>query len=291
MRLLQILEDQPSFRSFVKEWDLFIEEKLHDKDTVHRLISSLPNLQLLKIKLGPQNWLSQNEREAARADRLDQDSADRLIKVIPSSLKYLDISEAGLSTDNILALFVKTPHLETFAYDPYGETSPIAELDSCPALPNLRNLVLGSDALRQSAFLALTSSTTLTSLDIDFISVPDIPSASASTLRFLKIRTICQRDASNHEIEIASHLATIFPNCHSLLSLEMEGYHRCDSLLFFITFTSLGGLHLLPSFPRRLVLSSCGLSTSHLLDYLSRSLHYYLDLSVTNPAGERKRDL
>ncbi|GAA5998421.1 hypothetical protein JCM5350_005945 [Sporobolomyces pararoseus] len=285
--LFHVFEIHPEWRTWIKELKVEISGTVDPKSTVYETISCSSNLQRLEVRWKPKPWLEHFDHDDTE-ETLNQQTVDCLIQATTPSVKYLDLGGSRLTQEAVVAFLSKTPLLETFAYDVKDDSSPIFSAEKFPSLRNLQRLVLGGDPLEQSAFLAITSSSTLTALELDFTSVSCIPTAAVSTLKTLKIR--CLRPPAEYDCadeETASHLATILPNCHSLLVLEMEDYENADASLFFQTFESLGGLDLLPSFPRRLVLSSFGFSISYLYDYLSKVPPYHLELFVRDLLFEK----
>ncbi|GAA5985891.1 hypothetical protein JCM5350_006852 [Sporobolomyces pararoseus] len=278
LALSRVFKAHPEWVRYVRELEVTVDRNLGG-GPADRLLPTLPNLETLTVK-------------HYRPGTLDEENRRALILDIPSTVTHLDLIEAPFQDEDLPLLLSKLPNLRTFACKLEEEIN-IADVLKLPPLDKLQSLQFRNCPLDRPSFSTFISSSRLTSLDIDFRSIPSFSLDTLSNLKELSLSASTCPLRRERPSTFVAQLVDFLRGCRALVSLEI---HSCDyeeSHAMFREFERAKILHQIPSIPRRLVLCSFGLNTSYLYDYLSTipSHHLHLTLSYLVKKGEQESGL
>ena len=254
LALSRVFKAHPEWVRYVRELDVTVDRNLGG-GPADRLLPTLPNLETLTVK----HYLHLT---------LDDEYRRALILDIPSSVAHLDLIEAPFQNEDLPLLLSKLPNLRTFACK-FEEEINIADVLKLPPLDKLQSLQFRNCPLDRPSFSTFISSSRLTSLDIDFRSIPSFSLDTLSNLKELSLSASTLPLHRDRPSTFVAQLVDFLRGCRALVSLEIDSCDYTESHAMFREFERAKILHQIPSIPRRLVVSSFGLNTSYLYDYLS----------------------
>ncbi|GAA5904468.1 uncharacterized protein JCM6883_006501 [Sporobolomyces salmoneus] len=258
IRLHETLKLNSDISALVQQVTLFFDgADAENREVARHLWSTFPNLRQLSIS--GRNW--------SGLDRC-------LIETCPHDLTSIDLHDVLVPKNHILDLLKHLPLLEYLRLPSQIIHSSLPT--EAPVLEKLRSIKLGY-ALDDANFFALLTKFTpsLSSLELDFLSVQALITSHLSTLRYLSICGELHPPSANEDPLSPECLAKVFAGCTSLEKLEMAnraslGFNM-SSLAIIPEFEKIQILHKLPPSLTVLSLPSMSFSSSYLLDFVTSS--------------------
>ncbi|GAA5987757.1 hypothetical protein JCM5350_005353 [Sporobolomyces pararoseus] len=261
----ELLEDRQEWKSYVRTVSIssIYGQPAFGEPKLARLLSTLPHLLHFSI-----NTLS---LELPLGEIIDS----FLVECCPSTVVSLDLRQGRISSSAVLEILKKVPSLESLSLSA-DETEgsflcPPNEIP--PELKFLETLKLSRPFRSRSFFSVLTiSAVSLTSLDINFISVQSLELSRLSSLQSLRIvgeRKPRLISRSFYPEDLDLQLVSVFESCTSLKRLTLHEYDLPGSDADALPLENIHALHRLPPSLECLSLLWMNFGARYLLDYLN----------------------